>query len=149
MGAKGQRPLIVYAPVQTDKTKESAAEIDRELREYRGDRPATAEELDRAQKAQTLSLPGRWETSGAVGRTIAEIVRFGLADDYYRTFPEKVRALDIPAIQVSANEVIRPDQLVWVIVGDLSKIEEGVRELNLGELKRLDQDGNVINPAAQ
>ena len=149
LGAKGQRPFIVYAPVQTDKTKESAAEIDRELREYRGDRPATAEELDRAQKAQTLSLPGRWETSGAVGGTIAEIVRFGLPDDYYRTFPGKVRALDIPAIQASANDVIRPDQLVWVIVGDLSKIEEGVRELNLGELKRLDQDGNVINPAAQ
>ena len=84
-----------------------------------------------------------------MGGTIAEIVRFGLPDDYYRTFPGKVRALDIPAIQASANDVIRPDQLVWVIVGDLSKIEEGVRELNLGELKRLDQDGNVINPAAQ
>ena len=149
LGAKGQRPFIVYAPVQTDKTKESAAEVDRELREYRGDRPATAEELDRAQKAQTLSLPGRWETSGAVGRSIAEIVRYGLADDYYGTFPDKVRALDIPAIQASANDVIRPDQLVWVIVGDLSKIEDGIRGLNLGELNRLDQDGNVINPAVQ
>ena len=146
-GARGQRPFIVYAPVQTDKTKESAAEIDRELREYRGERPATAEELDRAKKAQTLSLPGRWETSGAVGRTIAEIVRYGLADDYYRTYPGKVRALDIPAILASATEVIRPDQLVWVIVGDLSKIEEGVRELNLGDVKRLDQDGNLIDPA--
>ena len=145
-GARGQRPFIVYAPVQTDKTKESAAEIDRELREYRGDRPATAEELDRAQKAQTLSLPGRWETSGAVGGSIAEIVRYGLAEDYYRTFPDKVRALDIPAIQASAKDVIRPDQLVWVIVGDLSKIEEGVRGLNLGEVKRLDQDGNLIDP---
>ena len=148
-GARGQRPFIVYAPVQTDKTKESAAEIDRELREYRGDRPATAEELDRAQKAQTLSLPGRWETSGAVGGSIAEMVRYGLADDYYGTFPGKVRALDIPAIQASANDVIRPDQLVWVIVGDLSKIEDGIRGLNLGELNRLDQDGNVINPAVQ
>ena len=145
-GARGQRPFIVYAPVQTDKTKESAAEIDRELREYRGDRPATAEELDRAQKAQTLSLPGRWETSGAVGGSIAEIVRYGLAEDYYRTFPDKVRALDIPAIQASAKDVIRPDQLVWVIVGDLSKIEEGVRGLNLGEVKRLDLDGNLIDP---
>ena len=148
-GARGQRPFIVYATVQTDKTKESAVEIDRELREYRGERPASAKELDRAKKAQTLSLPGRWETSGAVGRTIAEIVRYGLADDYYGTFPGRVRALTIPDISASANDVIRPDQLVWVIVGDLSKIEGGVRELNLGELKRLDQDGNVIDSAVQ
>ena len=73
------------------------------------------------------------------------MVRYGLAEDYYRTFPGKVRALDIPVIQASANEVIRPDQLVWVIVGDLSKIEEGIRGLNLGEVRRLDQDGNLID----
>ena len=149
LGAKGQRPFIVYAPVQTDKTKESAAEVDRELREYRGDRAGDGggvgpgPEGPDAQPARTVG-----DLRGG-GRSIAEIVRYGLADDYYGTFPEKVRALDIPAIQASANDVIRPDQLVWVIVGDLSKIEDGVRELNLGELNRLDQDGNVISPAAE
>src|SRR5204862_1380091 len=30
-GARGQRPLIVYAPVQSDKTKESVAEVLKEL----------------------------------------------------------------------------------------------------------------------
>ncbi len=36
--ARGQRPFIAYAPVQTDKTKESMIEVDRELR---GIRPQT------------------------------------------------------------------------------------------------------------
>jgi zinc protease len=31
-----------------------------------------------------------------------------------------------------------------VIVGDLSKIEADVRKLNLGEVKVLDADGNVV-----
>ena len=145
-GARGQRPFIVYAPVQTDKTKESAAEIDRELREYREDRPATAEELDRAKKAQTLSLPGRWETSGAVGGSIAEMVRYGLAEDYYRTFPGKVRALDIP---VDPGVCQRSDPPRPIGVGHrrrpLEDRGEGSGRLNLGEVRRLDQDGNLID----
>ena len=43
-----------------------------------------------------------------------------------------------------AKRVVRPDNLVWVIVGDRAKIEAGVRELNLGELKFLDADGKPI-----
>jgi len=39
---------------------------------------------------------------------------------------------------------VRPDHLVWVVVGDRAKIEAGVRELNLGELKFLDADGKPI-----
>ncbi len=46
-----------------------------------------------------------------------------------------MRALTLDQIPAAAAEVVHPDQLVWVIVGDLSKIEAGVRELNLGEVK--------------
>jgi len=61
-GAVGQRPFLVYAPVQTDKTKESLAEVAKELRGIRGDRPATAEELSRVKTSETLRLPGSRET---------------------------------------------------------------------------------------
>jgi hypothetical protein len=37
--ARGQRPWIVYAPVQTDKTRESLAEMAKELREVAAGRP--------------------------------------------------------------------------------------------------------------
>ncbi|HXP62420.1 MAG TPA: insulinase family protein, partial [Dongiaceae bacterium] len=68
--ARGQGPFVAYAPVQTDKTKESMVEVDKELRGILGQRPITAEELTTAQKDQTLSLPGRWETIGAVSGSI-------------------------------------------------------------------------------
>ena len=51
LDAKGQRLFIGYAPVQTDKTKESIVEMDKELREILGERPPTAEELAKAQAA--------------------------------------------------------------------------------------------------
>jgi zinc protease len=91
--AQAQRPFIAYAPVQADKTKESMIEMDKELRGILGQRPPTENELATAQKNQTLTLPGSWETLDAVQTSIGEIVRYGLPDDYFITYPEKVRAL--------------------------------------------------------
>jgi zinc protease len=39
---------------------------------------------------------------------------------------------------------VRPDEVVWLVIGDLRKVEAGIRELNLGEVIRLDADGNPI-----
>jgi zinc protease len=142
--ARGQGPFVAYAPVQTDKTKEAMVEVDKELRGILGKRPITQEELTTAQKDQTLSLPGRWETIGAVGDSIGEIVSFGLPDDYFTTYPDKVRALEVSDLEAAANELLHPDQLVWVVVGDRSKIEPSVRELGWGEIQLLDADGNQV-----
>ncbi len=142
--ARGQSPFIGYAPVQTDKTKESMVEMDKELRGILGKRPITEEELMLAQKNETLKLPGSWETDGAVGNSIGEIVRFGLPEDYFTTYPDKVRALSLNDVTKAAEKVVHPDQLVWVIVGDRAKIEPGIRELGWGEIQLLDTDGNPV-----
>ncbi|MDB6067949.1 MAG: peptidase domain protein [Pedosphaera sp.] len=140
-GAKGQRPFVAYAPVQTDKTKESMVEMDKELRGILGKRPITEEELSKSQKSQTLTLPGEWETNGKVSGSIAEIVRFGLPDDYFTTYPGKVRALKVSDLVKAADQVVHPDQTVWVVVGDRSKIEPAIRELGWGEIQLLTPDG--------
>ena len=46
--------------------------------------------------------------------------------------------------EAAANEVVRPDHLTWVIVGDLKKIEAPVRALNLGKVQVLDADGKPV-----
>src|SRR6185436_14733115 len=92
-GTRAQRPFIMIAPVQTDKTKESLVELTREVKNVLGEKPITDDELKKAQSTQTLRLSGLWETSGAVAGAIARLVRFNLADDHYVTYPNKVRAL--------------------------------------------------------
>ena len=133
--ARGQRPFVAYAPVQTDKTKEAIVEVAKELRGMLKDRPVEPAELAKAQSSLTLTLPGEWETMSAVAGTVRSIITFGLDDRYYDAYPAKVRALGVAQIPAAAAEVIHPDQLIWVIVGDRAKIEAGVRELNLGEVK--------------
>ena len=140
--AKGQRPFIAYAPVQTDKTKESMLEMDKELRAILASRPITSVELANAQKNQTLALAGSWETVGAVVGSIGEIVRYGLPDDYFSTYPAKVRSLQLTELSSVAGKVVHPDQLVWVVVGDRAKIEPSIRELGWGDIRLLDADGN-------
>jgi len=143
LAARGQGPFVAYAPVQSDKTKESMVEMDKELRGILGPRPITGEELATAQKNQTLSLPGQWETIGAVSGSLSEMVTFGLPDDYFATYPGKVRALTVNDLTKAAQKVVHPGQLVWVVVGDRAKIESSIRELGWGEIQLLDADGNA------
>jgi zinc protease len=143
-GAKGQRPFVAYAPVQTDKTKDSMLQMDKELRGILGKVPITQDELTKAQQNQTLELPGSWETMSAVEGSMSEIVRFGLPDNYFTTYPDKVRALTVDDLSKAIFQVVHPDNLVWVVVGDRSKIESGIRDLGLGEVQMLDADGNPL-----
>jgi zinc protease len=143
-GARGQQPFLVYAPVQTDKTKESLAELNKELRGVVGPRPPAAEELQRVQNSKTLRLPGSRETLDELGTSFIDLVQFGLPDDYYQTYAGKIRALRTSDVEDVAKTVIRPDNMVWVVVGDKSKIEAPIRELALGEIKFLDADGNPL-----
>ena len=143
-GARAQRPFIAYAPVQTDKTKESLLEINKELRALLADRPVTASELARIQANETLSLPGSRETLNAVGFSITDLVQFGWPDNYYDTMAGKIRALTTSDLDAAAKQVIHPDSLLWVVVGDRVKIESDIRELNFGKVRLVDADGNPI-----
>jgi len=141
--ARSQRPFYAVAPVQTDKTKESLEEMNKEFRGIIGDHPVSGDELAKIQANETLKLPGSRETLDALGQSIVDLVQFGLPDDYYDTYAGKVRALKISDVNDAAKEVVRADNLIWIVVGDRAKIEAGVRQLNLGEFRLMDTDGKV------
>lgn len=142
--ARGQRLFLVNAPVQTDKTKESVAELQRELDDLVGSRPITPAELAKAQKDQTLKLAGAWETLGHVAHSVAEMVTFGLPSDYYTRYPEKVVDLTVSDAEAAARTVVHPKQLVWVVIGDRAKIEPGLRDLGFPAIRVLDEHGQSV-----
>jgi zinc protease len=144
IGAKGQRTFLTYAPVQSDKTKESLQEIDKELRAIIKDKPVTDEEINKTKLNLTLSLAGDRETKSAVLADLAEITRYGLREDYYTTYAQRINALEKKDISAAAEIVLRPDKMVYVVVGDKAQVEKGLRELGFGEVKMMDADGNVL-----
>ncbi|MBN2089120.1 insulinase family protein [candidate division KSB1 bacterium] len=141
--ARGQQPFLIYAPVQTDKTAESILEIMKELHEIKTNRPVNAEEFIKARDNQILQLPGAWETKNAIAYSIHKLVRFGLSDDYYQTYTERVESLTLDKINDAGQKLVHPDKLVWIIIGDREQIEKNIQGLNLGKLKFIDSDGNL------
>ncbi len=138
--AAGQRPFVVYAAVQTDKTAESLQEIQNEIEAIRGPHPVTEDELTKAVDNLTLSLPGSWETINAVNGSLAEIVRFGLPDDHFDTYADAIRGVTSEQASAIARQFLDPDRMVWVVVGDRAEIEEKIRELGFGNVRVLTED---------
>ena len=55
-----------------------------------------------------------------------------------------LQQLTLTDIRNAAKKVDKPKNLTWVIVGDRSKIEQGIKDLNLGSIKYIDTEGNEI-----
>jgi zinc protease len=143
--ALGQRPYLSLSPVQTDKTKESLAELVKEYNNVAGGKPISAEELKDAQTNETLGLPGNFETVQQLAGAYGNILEYNLPEDYYNTFTQKALALTPDGANAMAKRFIQPDHLIWVVVGDMSKVEAGIRSLNLGDVRKIDADGNPVN----
>ena len=133
--SKGQRLMVVRAPVQTDKTAESIQEILQEYNTYLSSKPIEDSELDKIKRARTLRLPGQYETLGALMSGIEDIVSNERDFNYLSTLSDKRNAILLKDVRVAAEKYIDPNSWTWVIVGDLSKIEEDIRNLNIGDVQ--------------
>jgi predicted Zn-dependent peptidase len=142
--ARGQRPFEITTNVQTDKTAEAMAEIEKELRAIGHDRPVTPPELDLMEKGEVLALPGRFETDQALVGYMQFVDRFNRPENWVTTLPAQYAALTPEAITKTADALLRPDAMTWVVVGDLSKIEAKIRALNVGTVEVWDAQGNKI-----
>jgi zinc protease len=139
---QAQRPFLAIAPVQADRTAAAMQELKREIAEFAGANGPTEAEVETSKRRSTLTLPGRWETARAVARDIAEIVRFGLPDDYWNDYAELVSGLDVADVNAVAMRLLRPERMTWVVVGDLNAIEAEVRALQFGDVRIVDVNGN-------
>ena len=137
---EGPGLLMALAPVQTDKTQESIQEIVKEFTQYEDDKPATDDELAKVKANKTAKLPGAYETKGALLGGLVSTFNKGKDVEYLESYGQRINAITLDDIQQSADNVLTPNAMTWVIVGDLAEIEDKVRELNLGEITILQSD---------
>jgi zinc protease len=140
---QGPSLFTALAPVQTDKTRESLAEVKKELNDIISTRPLNAHELELAQQNLTLRLTGQWETNQGVAGSLAEIVGGKLPLDYFDTYPKRVNALSEADLKRVAQEVIQPARFVWMVMGDQSKVAPQLEALGL-KIKLIDADGTPV-----
>ena len=80
-------------------------------------------------------MNGQFETFGSLLSGVSGIVTFDRGDDYLNAVPEKYNAVTIDQVNVATKKYLDPETWTWFIVGDLSKIEEDIRNLGLGEVE--------------
>ena len=55
-----------------------------------------------------------------------------------------MRALSDEQITAAAADVVQPQGMVWVVVGDRARIEQEIGDLGMGDIILMDADGNVL-----
>lgn len=145
---RGQRPYLVFAPVQTDKTKESVQEIIKEVNAFVGDKQMTQAEFDKTKQNTVLGMAGMWETNNAVNASARNLVKYGLADDYWQKYSGKVQALTLKDVQAVAKAIVQPNNLGWFMAADAEKTMPGLQQLGL-EVIQIDADGKVVSKKAK
>lgn len=142
--ASGDMTLASSGQVQTDKTMESMMEIMREFEEYVSTRPATSNEIERIKLNRTRSLPGSFSTNAGFLASIIFSDSYGLPFDYAESSAARIESVTLEGVNNRARMSIEPSKLIWVVVGDLEKIEAKVRSLDYGEVEVWDAYGNKL-----
>ena len=75
---------------------------------------------------------------GALKNGLSNIVIYDRDLDYLDKLPNLLKEPTLDEIQLKVQQHIKPNKWIWLVVGDLSKIEEPIRALNLGDVEVLD-----------
>ncbi len=142
--ARGQRPYLVSTSVQSDQTGPAMAEIAKEYKNFLGSKPATDAELDLVKRNRIRTLPGSYETNGALLSSIGTLIEYGLPESYLYDYGQRVEALDLAEIQGIARQALKPGAFIWFVAGDISKIRPQIEKLGLGEIVVLDRNGQPV-----
>jgi zinc protease len=121
--------------VQSEATVDAVREAMSECRAIRGDRPVTRAELETGRATLTRGYPRNFETAEQIARGAAHLALYGLPDDYFTTFVQKVLAVDEATATRAAATHINPSRLFTVIVGDREKVGPGLQHLELGPVE--------------
>lgn len=127
--------FVASSSVQTEVTDKALSEFFKELNGIL--EPIPEEEINRAKNLEALSYPRNFQSVSDISSQIEELVEYNLPDNYFNEYVTKILNVKNDEVYAAAKKYIVPEQMIIVIVGDRAKIEDGIKQLNLGEIKNL------------
>jgi zinc protease len=139
---KQSGPFVVAAPVRNEVTRESVSEVLAELRRIRtGDIEGT--ELEDVKNYLMGVFPATVQTASDIGGRLLDMELYGLPEDYFDRYRERIAAIGSDEIARVANKYIDPDRVLIVIVGNANQIREPLGTLGF-PIHELDPEGKQI-----
>ncbi len=133
-------PFSLQVSVQTAGTAQAIHESLDEIGAIRGRRPVTSDELALGVAALTRGYARNFETAEQLGRAVAQIALYDLADDYFDTFVPLIGQVTPADITRVTTEYLDPSRLTTLIVGDYELIAPDLGRLALGDAALLSAD---------
>jgi zinc protease len=112
----GPGAWYVSAGVNPANLEKATELVEQELKRY-VDQGISAEELSDSQANYIGRLPLSLESNGGVAGSLLNIERFDLGLDYYRQYPNLVRAVSVEDVLATARKYIDPERLVIATAG--------------------------------
>jgi zinc protease len=131
---RGAGPFTARAGVQTNATDSALVEFFREINRIRTE-AVTAEELQKIKNFVALRLPDQLETTQDVSTQLAALEIYGLDASFFDDYVQRVMAVTADDLRRVANQYVRPDRSVVVVVGDRQVVEAAVRAANVGPVE--------------
>ena len=91
-----------------------------------------------------MGLPGQWETNAAVAESVGSLIKLGLPDDYFQSYPDLVRKLTLDEVQTIARKLVLPEALSWFVVGDGAQVLPQLSQWDPEKIIRIDSEGNKL-----
>lgn len=124
-------PFVVRTAVKTEVTARALEEILREIDGMRA-APPTAAEVSLATDYLAGVFPIRFESTAAVAGALANATTFGLPDDWFSTYRDRIRAITPAQVHAAAQTHLHPDRLLVLAVGDAPAIADSVAAQGVG-----------------
>lgn len=121
--------------VQTEVTDKALIEFFKELNGIRELIPS--DEFARGKNLVALGYPQEFTSIESIAGSLDEMISYNLPRTYFNDFIGNIQKLTAADINKAAKKYIVPEEMIVVVVGDRAKIEEGIKKLNLGEIKNL------------
>jgi zinc protease len=136
-------PFAAYSSVKTNTTPESVATFKEVIEDYKIN--YTEEELDKARTALIRKEARDYETLGQKLNVLQQISSYGLPTDFIQQNQAELKAYTVEDMKRVMDTYMNVDQMNYFIVGDAKTQLEGVKNLNLKEVVKVDEDGNTID----
>jgi zinc protease len=140
---------VAYGGVQSDKTKESVIEFQKELHFIAGQKPVSPAELDGAKGTRIRGFAQEFESLGRVSEQAVQLWSLGVPFSELEREPAQLRSATSESVNAAAEKYANPSHATLLLVGDRAKIEPELRELNVGEIVTLDVEGRTTAGGAQ
>ena len=131
---RGAGPFGISTAVATEVTTPAIREALAELNGLIEGGPKE-EEVERARDFMAGVFPLGLETTGQVAARIGELLVYGLPDDFFGSYRDRIREVSKEATSQAGRAVLRPEELVIVVVGDANEIREPLQELGIGSVE--------------